>query len=93
MQKDITLKEALAIIHSNDMLNLQFVKFDKKRGTGGEIVEFIECKKVISTTTLPKHQKNFTFDVQLYVNSVATEKIQPIHVILILKINGRKLIL
>lgn len=89
----VTLKEALELIHSGELISLRGVKYDKQRKKGGEIFYFSSCKKVFEKNAKEIHYSSFTFDIQIYNNGMPTSIIHRVHGDLLTKINDKQILL
>lgn len=104
----VTLSEALKIIESGAIFNVKVVSFDKKRtAQNGRVLHFTEARKESAhqkammdaparggaKTKTPSHYEHFTRNIRIYYANAPTMKVVKIHPLLIMEINGKKLLL
>lgn len=89
----ITLKKALEILESGEIVELEVYTYDEKRKRGGDILS-LQCvilrdekNKVITSNS---NHAFFTRNVRIVVNNHLTAQIRQIHPTLIRYINGKK---
>ena len=99
----MNLSAALAIINSGAPFRCSYVSFDKKRKTGGAlknetlvITSAPDSERKQQPETVSKaqnHHENATRNFYVVADNVVTSVIRKVHIILILEINGNKLML
>lgn len=99
----MNLTEALEIMNSGAPFTCKYVSFDRKRKTGGELKtdtlvitslpEIEREKKPATESKAQNHYQNATRNFFVVADNVVTSVIRKVHIILVLEINGNKLML
>lgn len=101
----IKLNDALKIMSSGELFEIKYISYDKRRNTGGKIKHFFAKQnsteaskkggtdKQSKTSKNPKHYKNFTRSLRIYVDGIETSNIRKCHIYLIIELNGKKVYL
>lgn len=96
-------EEALKIIESGQVFTMSYVQFDKRRKTGGKLrqIEAISTKSSQTESTLitektagsQNHYKNFTRNFYQCIEGEPTASVKKVHCLLIVEVNGCKVML
>jgi hypothetical protein len=101
----VRFEDAVKEIDTGSIIRLKYVTCDRKRKTGGEIREMdcvvtIPKEKRISAERAAKktdrkqsHFENFTRNFYQCINGRPTMVIKKVHLVLVLELNGKKVML
>ena len=101
----LNLQQVLDVFNSGEVFSVRYVSLDKKRKTGGKIIEMksVICPKrkpnapkstKVSTSNGTKnHFDNATRTVQKVADGHVTSAVKSVHIFLILEVNGKKMVL
>ncbi len=93
----------MKLIESGEILDLKYVKFDRKRKTGGEVKsiravitktkELRDSTKVDGIIATQNHYAHFTRNMYQCMGDEITSSIRKIHCLLLMEVNGMKVML
>lgn len=88
-------KDALQFMRNSEEFSLEYRSFNKKRKTGGKLVEIHSARLVTGKLEREgalkptNHKTNFTFDIEVIVAGQRTNNIKRVHLIFVTKIDGK----
>lgn len=103
----MNLQQVLDVFNSGEVFSVRYVSLDKKRKTGGKIIEMksVVCPKIKRNSTVTESKKvsvskgtknhfaNATRTVQKVADGHVTSAVKSVHIFLILEVNGKKMVL
>lgn len=86
-------KEALEFMKKSDTFSIEYRSFNRQKRTGGKLMQFHSVRMVTGklkredAKRATNHFENFTFDVEVMVDDLRTNRLQRIHLPFVTKVN------